>query len=356
MKRYFFIVAAVALATVSCSRNYDVNPASEQSISFGSWTENLTKARTQGTNTFTAGDDFAVYGFKLNGSTNNVVFDDITVSASGSPLVWDYVTGEVPARYWDPSATSYTFYGVSPAAIGKAADVNPETGVITSADVIFAGNDNDILVADKKVVTKTGTPAAFAADSVRLQFNHIASLVDFKVKKHTDLATATVAVTSFSISEIDKTGTFGVSAAYTDTHPVVTWSESAYGTYDNTSGVGDDVTLPTNVTSEAAGNNLINNLIVMPQDFRTDGEHIQKVNIVYTITDGSGKVSTYNPSFNLKLFDNIDNTVNTDTIIAGWAAGKHYTFYITINANKINFTGSVTSWGDVINGYNYLLN
>ena len=83
----------------------------------------------------------------------------------------------------------------------------------------------------------------------------------------------------------------------------------------------------------------------MPQDFRTEGEHIQKVNIVYKITDGSGKVSTYNPSFNLKLFDNIDNTVNTDTIIAGWAAGKHYTFYITINANKINFTAPLTMVG-----------
>jgi len=339
------ILAAAALATLACSRNYEVNPVSEQEIGFGSWAENLTKAeaRVQGSNTFLAGDTFAVYGYKVNGSNNDVVFDDVVVTASGSgTLTWGYS----PKRFWDQSASGYTFYAVSPSAIGTAATVDAETGAISSASISFSGKDNDILVADKKEVA----PADYNK-KVEMVFNHIASLVDFKVKKHTNLGDAVLAITSFSISDIDATGTFAVSA-YTSTHPVVTWTESAYANYDNTKGV-TSVTLPTAVTT--TGNDLIDDLVVMPQAFRSGSdEHIQKVNIAYTITDEDSNVNTFTTSFNLKLFDNDDDTDNEDTIVESWEAGKHYTFYITINANVIEFTGKITDWTDV-SGYNYLV-
>ena len=347
------IIAVAAIALAACSKTFDHNKTEGAAIGFGTWTENLTKARTQGDNTFTAGDDFAVYGFKLNGSTNNVVFDDITVSASGSPLVWDYVTGEVPARYWDPSATSYTFYGVSPSAIGKAADVDPETGEISSASITFKGNDNDILVADKKEVL----PAAYGT-VVPLVFNHIASLVDFKVDKDVNLGNAVLAITSFSITNIDNTGTFSVNDAYTGTHPVVTWNATSHaGVYDNTKGVVS-VTLPTDVASTVGAEFLINNLVVMPQTFRTDS-NIQTVNIGYTIKDEANNESTYTQSFNLKIFDwGDDRSQGNNTIIGGWEAGKHYAFILTIDAKKINFSASITPWVKTGNetGYHYLFN
>ena len=94
MKRYILIVAAVALATVSCSRNYDVNTAGEQEIGFGTWAEQLTKARVQGSNDFTSGDTFAVFGVKTRASgdpTSQVVFNGDVVTASGSgTLTWSY--------------------------------------------------------------------------------------------------------------------------------------------------------------------------------------------------------------------------------------------------------------------------
>ncbi len=342
------ILAAAAIAVVACSKSYEAQPVSESEIGFGTWTENLTKAeaRVQGSNNFSAGDTFAVYGYKVNNSTNDVVFDDVVVTASGSgTLTWGYST----KRFWDQSATSYTFYAVSPSAIGTAATVNAETGAISSASISFSGKDNDILVADKKEVA----PADYNK-KVEMVFNHIASLVDFKVKKHTNLGDAVLAITSFSISDIDATGTFAVSDAYTSTHPVVTWTGSAYTSYDNTKGV-TSVTLPTAVTADAAGNDLIDDLVVMPQAFRSGSdEHIQKVNIAYTITDEDSNVNTFTSSFNLKLFDNEDDTDNEDTIVASWEAGKHYTFYITINANVIEFTASITDW-TAATGYNYLV-
>ena len=98
----------------------------------------------------------------------------------------------------------------------------------------------------------------------------------------------------------------------------------------------------------------INNLVAMPQDFRTDS-NIQTVNIEYTIEDEASNVSTYTASFNLKLFDRTDDTGNNDVLIGGWEAGKHYTFYITIDAQKIVFTASITDWTTGTTGYNYLV-
>ncbi|MCR5518984.1 MAG: fimbrillin family protein [Bacteroidales bacterium] len=342
------ILAAAAIAVAACSKTYDAKPEGKSEIGFGTWTENLTKdeARVQGTSTFLAGDTFAVYGYKVNNSTNDVVFDDVVVTASGSgTLTWGYS----PKRFWDQSATSYTFYAVSPSAIGTAATVDAETGEVASASITFAGSDNDILVADKKEVL----PAAYNT-KVPLVFNHIASLVDFKVKKHTNLGDAVLAITSFSISNIDSVGTFSVSDAYTNDHPVVTWTESAYGTYTNASGV-TSVTLPTAVTT--SGNDLIDSLVVMPQAFRSaanSDSNVQAVNIAYTITDEDSNVNTFTSSFELKLFDSVDDDDNADTIVESWEAGKHYTFYITINANVIEFSASITDW-TAVNGYNYLV-
>ena len=343
MKKYLILAVTAAIAAVGCTKTYEVNPVTEgTTIGFGTWAEHLTKGRTQGSSTFASGDDFAVYGYKYvtSSDTKTTVFDDVDVNYDGS--AWSYS----PARFWDQATDSYTFYAVSPTEVGTAATVTPQTGVIASASITFTGNDNDILVADEKTVAK----ANYGAD-VAMVFNHIASLVDFKVKKHANLGNAVLAITSFSITNIDNTGTFAVDT-YTSTHPDVVWTATAHtGDYDNTKGV-TSVTLPTDVAT--TGNDfLINNLVAMPQTFRTDS-NIQTVNIAYTITDEASNVSTFTASFNLKLFDKTDDDGNNDILIGGWEAGKHYTFYITINANKINFTASITDW-TTQSGYNYLI-
>lgn len=334
------IIAAAALLAAACAKTYEVKETSLPEIGFTSWANTLTKARTAGSSTFVNGDDFAVYGYKSASGAKTTVFDDVDVNYDGS--AWTYS----PTRFWDQSTDSYTFYAVSPTDIGTGADVTPQTGVIASGSISFAGNDNDILVADEKTVAK-----ADYGSTVELQFNHIASLVDFKVKKHTNLGNATVAITSFSISNIDNIGTFAVNT-YTSTHPDVVWTASAHaGAYDSTSGVTSVATLPTNVGT--TGDFVINNLIAMPQTFRTDS-NIQTVNIEYTITDEASNVSTFTSSFNLKLFDDVDDTDNTDSIILGWDAGKHYTFFITIDAKKIVFSGAITDWTSET-GYDYLV-
>lgn len=366
MKKILILAATVALSA-ACSHNFEVNPVSKDGgqIGFGSWAESLTKARVQGSNTWTNGDDFAVYGFKDKTTpAPSTVFahdgtNDVVVSYDGSK--WDYDHH----RFWDVNYDSYTFYAVSPASIGvNATALNPQTGVMTSASITFAGNDNDILVADEKTVNKTDGENYFNGyGTVPLVFNHVASLFDLKVKKHADIGDAVVAITSITLSNMDVTGTFNVSG-YTattfkdasGTAPVVAWTPTATGSYTNTSGVTSVATLPTDVTDDAAGDFLINTLIAMPQTLRTSGDAKQTVTISYTITPANGDTMTYeNKSFDLEAFDDADDTDNDDTHISSWIPGKHYTYFITINAHAIMFSATINDW-TTQSGYHYLVN
>lgn len=359
----FFAVAAIAL--VACSKEFDTNKSASNgtAIGFGTWAEQLTKATSNTiTNAFASGDDFAVYGYKDKTTpAPATVFDDDVVSTTDGSA-WTYS----PARFWDTTYDSYTFFAVSPAAIGTGGDVDPQTGEITSASITFAGNDNDILVADKKTVEKGSSPYFNNYATVPLVFNHVASLVDFKVKKASSLSNATVTLSAFELSDIDNAGVLSVSDAYTSTHPVASWSTAGRGTY----GPGDGVT-PVNISSPitiaedtafpgtpAASTMVINNLIVKPQTFRaSDGSNPQKITLTYKIAvTGSADVEYADCVLYLCDFDNVDDEdQGGDAPIASWEPGKHYTFFITIDAHKIDFSASITPWVDV-NGYNYLLN
>ena len=371
------ILAVAAIAMVACSKTYDNTPVAKAEIGFNTWAEVLTKteARVQGTSTFLAGDTFAVYGYKDKSSPAPAnVFDDVVVTASGNPVDdWDYSNH----RLWDSNYDSYTFFAISPSAIGTEADgtnsstdVNPQTGAFTTRAITFAGNDNDILVADKKTVNKTDGSGNFNTwATVPLVFNHVASLVDIKVKKAPTLHDATVTVSEFELSDIDNVGQLSVSSAYTDSHPVATWTGTARTTYGPGSGVTpvsiaspiaiaeDGDFDPDSPTDPSGSTMLVNNLVVLPQTFRASGgTNPQKITMTYKIAvTGSADVEYEDVVLYFYDFDNVNDADNSDTAIAAWQPGKHYTFYITIDAHVIDFSATITDW-TAVSGYNYLIN
>lgn len=335
-KLMLFAVAALALA--SCSKTFDTNKSEGTAIGFGTWAETLTKARAQGSSTFVSGDSFNVEGFKTVGGANTTVFDDVAVSYDGTN--WTYTN----TRFWDSNATSYTFFAVSnpTTALTFAAD-----GTIAATAVTFAGNNNDILLANSVEVEPP-----YSSTPVALTFKHIGSLVDLKVKKSATLddADATVAITAVALEKIDGAGNVAVTG-YTSNVPAVAWTGlDGNTTYTNASGVTPVATLPTDVGT--TGDDLINTLVVIPQTLADT----KILKISYTITDAAGTVNTFtNTEIKLNQFDKTDDTDNTTPFITGWEAGKHYVYTLTIDANTINFTGSITDWDTAVNGYNYLV-
>jgi len=355
----FMILAVAAIAMVACTKTYEVVETSQEQspIGFGTWNETLTKASVN--NTFDVNDNFKVWGEKLVGETHTTVFNGVTVTKTvAEPETWNYTT----KQYWDMSATSYTFYGIAPAADGYT--VNATTGAVTASPIItFTGKDSDILVAQKAVVNKTDGGGNFNSfNKVPMVFNHVAALVDIKVKISTGLvaAGATVKVSSIQLQNISTKGTFVVAAGYT-TAPAATWTPSTASaettaSFDSEDGFVD-ASEDLNTNLDGTGTILINKLVVMPQGFRTEGDFIQKLDIDYNITQAGGLANNFTPEpFALTTFDDIDNTSNTsDTNVTGWAPGKHYTYVVTIDANTIEFTASVTAWTPE-SAYHYLVN
>ena len=161
-----------------------------------------------------------------------------------------------------------------------------------------------------------------------------------------------------------------MSAAYTETHPVATWTGTARTTYGPGDGVNDDTDIsspiaiaedtafnPTTPTNPAASTSLIKNLVVLPQTFRpSGGSNPQKITMTYKIAvTGSADVEYEDVVLYFYDFDNVNDADNEDTKIASWEPGKHYTFYITIDAHKIDFSATITDW-TAVSGYNYLIN
>ena len=188
------------------------------------------------------------------------------------------------------------------------------------------------------------------------------ALLDVNVKASAGLIaeSATVKVASIQIQNIDSEGTFTVDEDYT-TAPAALWATAqdagvyTVATFNQTNGTGASYALNT-----ALGNTsrtFINKLIVMPQVFRTSGSQKQQVLISYKIQYAGGDETVFSPAaYDLTMFDNLDNEVNTDPNVTGWAPGVHYIYTITIDANAINFTASIEGWGDPVNAYNYLTN
>ncbi len=396
MNRLIILAAVAAIAATACTKTFEVEPTAEAPIGFGTWTEHLTKAeaRVQGSNDFLAGDTFAVYGAKTDTDpepdVTTTIFNGDVVEASGSgTLTWDYNNH----RYWDSSAELYTFYAVSPSGVKdvSGASINAQTGEITTGSTVFAGNNNDILVADKTDVAKgSGASSTYFSSyaTVNMMFNHAASLVDVKVKKAPTL-TAAVGISSISLDNIFNTGVLHVVNynkvvdANRTTVPnltIASWTSSNPVSYLPTAGVtpvyGDASTNAaiaadnqkiiaadsgfaadntTANTTPGASTTLFDHLVVVPQTFGASGNTAsQKITISYTLgTDPT----TYTRTLYLADFDTVDNSDQTNDakFATGWEPGKHYTLYITIDAHEIMFSAEIDPWTPV-NGYHYLLN
>ena len=103
----------------------------------------------------------------------------------------------------------------------------------------------------------------------------------------------------------------------------------------------------------------------MPQNLVTN---TQKIVISYTITttdsnNVSETITVTDKAIDLNLFDKTDfdeepeknNATAESARIMKWFPGYHYIYYLTIDANAIQFTAEIADW-KTVNGYYYLAN
>ena len=381
--KHFILIAAVALVASSCAHSFEAEQTQQPAIGFGTWAEQLTKNTANGNREFVAGDDFAVYGFFTKNQQNTVVFDDQVVTAQNTnPVTWKYA----PLRFWDPTAASYTFFAVSPASYGTETTVNAETGLFTSQEVNFATYDKDILVATKKVVNAAQSAPKYPSTAVELQFNHVAAMVDVKVKMDAALdatlqacfndqvpSNAGLQITAASLVNITKKGSFAVASYDNQTlKPVIgstNWGWVASQAQDAAGDYSTTVSLPLQITQTTVydanhaaetttGDDqvLFNHYVLMPQELSAS---TQQLHIAYDIiTQVNPELKTsYSADIDIKDFVLADKDNNDANLVpAFWAPGTHYTYTLTIGANAITFTASINDWTVANPGYYYLVN
>ena len=391
-----FLFAAIAAIAVSCAKTSEINPVSDQAIGFDTWTSNLTKStHTQ----FVNGSNFAVYGYKYTAATDSkaTVFNGEKVSYDGS--AWNY-SG---VRFWDRTTDQYAFYAVAPYALNPQNPTNPliqtmniETGVFTTKDISFNGvnsvnNPADLLVAKRKTAIRENKEYG---KQVALDFIPAAALLDVKVKKVDNLTEAVLKVEAIELRNIQSEGHYS-NSGYSDMttsldRPISATVGSVTGLgwtpakdseekpiVSNFSNLHGDAieTLPSigaNVgggTANAA--DVIKNLVVMPQVLGTvaspnNVSNGQTLYIKYSISFSNEKI-THEREIALCDFDTTDldavpgrteEDQNGDAnaqFITTWMPSKHYTYYLTINADIITFTASVSDWTDA-NAFHYIIN
>lgn len=390
MKKLMILATCAAIAAVACTKIHEVTPVTQgPEIGFGTWTNTLTKAPH--TSTFADGETFAVYGTKTTPTvTKGVVFNNQTVTYSTSATAWSYT----PLRFWDPTASNYTFYAVMPNNVSLAVESEendyPKKGIFKSEEITFAAppatitnlDPNDILVASE--YSRDAVAGVLPTGVVQLSFNHIASMIDVKVKKDAALpATATLKITAAELRNIRTKGTFEVKSYNATTHkpvigttdegwvpddtptidsyasnatlPLVVTNKTTYntttGAQTGTTDAGDNaVTVPNDLES------LFTQFVLMPQDLNPAAS-TPKLYIAYDIiTQPSPEVKTsYTKEIDLKDFVATDNKNNpAPSASTKWIPGVHYIYTLTIKANAIEFSAVVADWTEV-QGYRYLV-
>ncbi len=348
------ILAAAALTLVACAKTYELQETAQPKIGFGTWNDVMTKAAWT---TFVANNEFDVFGYKWNSdSDKTTVFDDVDVKYDGTK--WSYS----PLRFWDANYEHYTFFAAFPK--DQLTTKPAQTGLFVSNELTYDGYNEVLLVAQKNVVDRNAQNK-YDIENVQLNFKHVGSLVDIKVKKHSDIESAKVEVTSIAVSGIKTTGAFTVSSYDASNNPVGSWAA--------TSAVNDATVAPylSNSTVTLAKNagvgtanasSLLTDLVLMPQSLATDGG--PKITISYKITTGedatADEITFSDKSFYFGQFDKSEEGESEkankeNDRISAWMPGVHYTYYITINANAITFTASIDDWSTET-GHYYLIN
>lgn len=374
MKRYVFLAVAVLIAAASCTKTYEVGTQSEgMPIALGTWNDVMTRAPK---NSFVTNDEFDVFGYKWNDGPANetTVFNGDDVKFDGSK--WTYE----PIRFWDANFDHYTFYAVYPKDQLSASDA--QTGIFTSNEQNFStGAAEPLLVAQKKTVDN----AAYGSP-VQIVFKHTSSLLNLKFKKHPNLEDAVVTVSYVALDSLLVAGSYTNVSYDANNNPIgaqvssvdsLGWTPAATPVYNDSSATAfkktSEVALAADTgTDVATAGSLIDSLIVMPQILNDTGNNKQQITITYSITTGTAPneqtVTYQNKTIDLALFDLTDPAVdgnsdgnpdndNTAPYIARWRPGVCYTYYITINANGIEFTASIDPWTtETVAGHHYLIN
>ncbi len=310
-KTLLFLGCVAAVVFTGCSDDETVEMAQQKAIGFSSFVDKSTRAVTDVT---TANiDKIWVYGWRTKAAADTPIFtgQEVTKNASGN---WTYS----PLKYWEPGY-SYTFEAIAPKSgtSGVTFAAAKGGGTVTfvndaTTDVVYAKP----VTRDLSSYTYTTLPTQGEVD---FTFEHLLSRVKFTFKNSLDASSnAKITISDVKITNAYTNGTVtpNSSAAWmaTNNNLEVSFASVSDATKDLTD-------IEPNNTGETE------HMYLIPTDNTT----------------------SYNVAFKFKLDQEgvITEIGRTATISSvAMESGKSYNFIAELGLQPINFTVTVSGWGD----------
>ena len=412
MKKNLFIIAIAALV-VACGdtdsfKNIDTP---DSAIGFSTYAGKLTRAENSSAsnkdnNLEKYNTTFKVWGYKYVNGTETAVMGAVESNNTypgqlvehrdednaANPAVAEgwYQT---PIRFWDKSATSYSFYAVAPdAPTGASWSWNSTDKKVSIANFAITGYNSvtgapatsvdatkvltqNLTTEDLMLATDVTDYKTYTNTAVTLDFNHILSRLNIGVRKATILDNYDVKLNSIMVFNMKSNGTFDESLASGTTlsdGTIARWATAPTSQAKFTSGVGYDPAEALLITSSettpssyyqyvyeglAIPQAVAYNLTVEvndydadssnPKHFKLDGTNADASSDPYIVIDyeiwtkgtGATKLDSYVYYYNLADVFN-GNTSDAVNFYEGW----QNTLKITLAPAAINFDADVYEW------------
>ncbi len=358
MKRSILLSAAAIAAFASCSK-VEVKSVDEAPAQI-TWNTVVSKASTRAydgaiqTAVYPRDETFGSFAYIHDGNfsetgTNNLYIDNVEIKYVEAENLWHADTRYYWPKNSDDTNYKLTFYSYSPYdELNSAVSCTADKGVKIADWDVLAKSTVDVMTTDRLAdqTQNTTNSSSLADKGVPTVFKHkLTQVKDFIVKTKAEYSGLTFTVKSIKILNAKYKGTLAENA-WTPTTDVenYTWYYDATGVTVNS--IGEKIlpnNLPASLNNYAAANPNNYFLLVLPQDFTTNG---QKLQIVYNIDNG-----TYN-------YD-VTNTIDLKTIhesetgnkVANWVMNKKITYTITLGMNEIYWDPTVVEWETESEGY-----
>lgn len=312
MKKYIAL-AAVAAMMASCADNTVKTEIQDDIVEIGfanSFVDNATKADItmdwMKTVNATNGK-FGVFGYKGTTSifsNEKVTYEDRPTNHGKTPD-WFHPT----VRYWDKSATNYSFYAYAPYMTSGVSESN---GVITFSNLsifkeISATGVDDICLATpvQNIGYKDCLDASSTLDGhVTFTFNHILAKIAFKFKTNIpEINTSDKTGATITVTKVELATPVGTDASWSQTNNSGIAGTTSYTTYTANSTTTDGVTTynynltqydnatGAALTSEASTLTNGKEYAVVPVN-ATKTSHAINVKVTYNIEYGDGVKET----------------------------------------------------------------
>lgn len=285
MKKELFLIATAATMLTACVNLDTLNGVDDYeapgAIDFSTLTSNLTKAENSNATEVDPLKDynttFKVWGskffpdnYKSPADEDNLPDEERVFGIDNAGEIVSYVSSAwtySPLRFWDKSATNYSFYAAAPSgknwiwnnttkklslvdfAISGYNSVTGTPAIEVDADKVLTENldTEDLMISTDLTGYNTYTNA-----KVHLHFNHILSRLNIGVRKATVLDAFDVKLNSIKVFNMKSNGTFDEALSSGDElsgGTIKRWATAPTTPATFTSGVGYEPASPLLITS-----------------------------------------------------------------------------------------------------------